>query len=618
MPKLSELFQDSHSIDSASLMAILQLHAATTHSLINGPVNISTIFPFFQNAYSSVFVNINGMIRFQTGITEFTPQKFPLIGAAGVAPFWADIDTRCKGSVFYRDEVRESILTNISAEIRQAFPQFPNYKASWSFIVTWDMVPPYSCGSPTNTFQAVLVTNGRYSFTIFNYESLTWSYGSASGGIHAQAGFNAGDGNTSYAIEGSFSSSVTQINNKSNVGIPGKWIFRIDQANITEGGCNTQGYFIVNPTVVYFTGGEDIFVTGPCFKESDNVSLLFDYSKAVACEVYDSSNAICKVPYLDRIGKIPLNLTVNNNSNFEGFLISKDVPMNSNLFSVKPNYDDSELTLEEIAWNFTTGARRARSENRELVQFKLFYLLIDTQDSLYPQVIELNSNFTEDNKLANMNMLKEFNVLDKPGYMVVAGVFKDKVLRRSAHQKFKFVTQWLDSVATTIVKIKDEVAAKCNKWHANQSDPRPLLDALPPCPRVIQPLPNGKYPQTSGDFKLDSACNPNDYFGVLSCDIFHSGAKGYYRSISSALGAGQQCCYDKNNRLLVGPPGGGTLDVAHSDVSKRDHFETDVLPYFYCCNPFTKACDKYYEKRPSDDGSGWSPPVPASWKFRFC
>src|SRR6218665_1336370 len=33
-----------------------------------------------------------------------------------------------------------------------------------------------------NTFQAVLATDGRYSFAIFNYGPMTWTTGAASGG----------------------------------------------------------------------------------------------------------------------------------------------------------------------------------------------------------------------------------------------------------------------------------------------------------------------------------------------------------------------------------------------------------------------------------------------------
>ena len=34
----------------------------------------------------------------------------------------------------------------------------------------------------TNTFQAVLITNGQHSFTIYNFEDIQWTTGTASGG----------------------------------------------------------------------------------------------------------------------------------------------------------------------------------------------------------------------------------------------------------------------------------------------------------------------------------------------------------------------------------------------------------------------------------------------------
>ena len=53
--------------------------------------------------------------------------------------------------------------------------------------------PPWQ----VNTFQTVLITDGKFSFTIFNYESITWTTGTHAssggdatglGGIAAQVG----------------------------------------------------------------------------------------------------------------------------------------------------------------------------------------------------------------------------------------------------------------------------------------------------------------------------------------------------------------------------------------------------------------------------------------------
>jgi hypothetical protein len=74
----------------------------------------------------------------------------------------------------------------------------------------------------------------------------------------------------------------------------------------------------------------------------------------------------------------------------------------------------------------------------------------------------------------------------------------------------------------------------------------------------------------------------------------------------SQSGAGQQCCYNGDS-LIVGPPAGGTLDVVSPAKSVLGHMYRDVLPWFYCCK-YSQNCEKYYERRPSDDGSRYDPP----------
>ena len=74
----------------------------------------------------------------------------------------------------------------------------------------------------------------------------------------------------------------------------------------------------------------------------------------------------------------------------------------------------------------------------------------------------------------------------------------------------------------------------------------------------------------------------------------------------SASGAGQQCCY-KGDSLMVGPPGGGSLDVVSPEKDFWGHIGRDVLPWFACCK-FRDNCAKYYQRRPSDDGERYVPP----------
>ena len=156
---------------------------------------------------------------------------------------------------------------------------------------------------------------------------------------------------------------------------------------------------------------------------------------------------------------------------------------------------------------------------------------------------------------------------------------------------------------------KLSASSACQDWSNSQPDPEPYLNNLPPCWRFIR-LNNGLFPQSIVNYTIDPACNPNSWYGSYSCRFYHPGSTACYRSTGSftlnGFTAGQQCCYDSSGLLKVGPPGGGTLDLAHSQ-NVLDHFKKDVIPYFQCCK-LSNNCDIYYKWRPSQDGTGWTPP----------
>lgn len=52
-----------------------------------------------------------------------------------------------------------------------------------------------------------------------------------------QAGFNAGDGQRYFSIPGSRTADMAEVETTTNVGVPGRWAFRIDDAQVRVGGC---------------------------------------------------------------------------------------------------------------------------------------------------------------------------------------------------------------------------------------------------------------------------------------------------------------------------------------------------------------------------------------------
>jgi hypothetical protein len=119
-----------------------------------GPIrfNYITSFQYFYNEYSSLYINPNGLISFDSNTLGFygTDFSYPNSIFTAIAPFWSDIDTRQCGDIYYRETTNLNTLSLISNDL--------NFRATWAFIVTYDRVckygPPYD--GLTNSFQIVL------------------------------------------------------------------------------------------------------------------------------------------------------------------------------------------------------------------------------------------------------------------------------------------------------------------------------------------------------------------------------------------------------------------------------------------------------------------------------
>ncbi|XP_041268181.1 sushi, nidogen and EGF-like domain-containing protein 1 [Onychostruthus taczanowskii] len=215
-------------------------------------------FSFFGRAHRSLYVNNNGVVSFGTMVPEFTPQPFPLPGHRPfVAPYWADVDTRVGGDVFYRQSRDPQLLARLAQDLAPAVPPGdPPPQPTWAFVATWDRVAYFGTASDkVNTFQAVLASDGVTCFVLLNYGDLQWTTGIANqgdphtglGGIPAQAGFNSGDDVHYYNVPGSRTPAVQSLSHRSNLGVPGRWAFRVDHFEATEGPPETPGTLSKTP-----------------------------------------------------------------------------------------------------------------------------------------------------------------------------------------------------------------------------------------------------------------------------------------------------------------------------------------------------------------------------------
>lgn len=187
-------------------------------SRLDLPFNVN----FFGNTFSSFFINNNGNITFNSSLSGYTPNPFPVAARPMIAPFWADVDTR--GS-------SQTSSNNV-------WVTSPNNN---TVVVTWDMVGYYSQQRGLlNDFQLVLrnrADTGVGNFDAdFRYNQLQWTTGQVSN-VAAQAGFDAGDLTNHFTLPGSRTASVLDLVNTSNVAqnTPGLWTFAFREGGSPNG-----------------------------------------------------------------------------------------------------------------------------------------------------------------------------------------------------------------------------------------------------------------------------------------------------------------------------------------------------------------------------------------------
>ncbi|XP_075462782.1 uncharacterized protein LOC142498158 [Ascaphus truei] len=200
-------------------------------------ITLSDKLYLFGNVSTHLYVNNNGLLSFNTSIGTFTPSALPVTdGNPFLAPFWADVDNRVAGDIYYRQSTDPDILARATSDIRTHFCVL-HFSAQWVFVATWHKVAYYGSqsSSKVNTFQAVLSTDGNLTFILFNYEDIQWTTGTASGGTDglggtpALAGLNSGYSTDYYSIPGTMSPAILNVSSTSNVNVTGRWAFRADQ-----------------------------------------------------------------------------------------------------------------------------------------------------------------------------------------------------------------------------------------------------------------------------------------------------------------------------------------------------------------------------------------------------
>lgn len=197
----------------------------------SGPVAIGFAFNFFGTSHTQLYVNNNGNVTFDGPLSSFTP--FGIAAGAGpiIAPFFADVDTR------HRDS---GVVTYGRG----------TYDGQAAFGVNWRNVGYYSsAANRLNSFQLLLVDRSDLGAgnadVYFNYGSIAWESGSASGGsngrggLSARAGWSNGDDRHTEFVGSGISGAFLDggphaLRSGSNIGKAGRFLFQVRSGAVVE------------------------------------------------------------------------------------------------------------------------------------------------------------------------------------------------------------------------------------------------------------------------------------------------------------------------------------------------------------------------------------------------
>jgi hypothetical protein len=204
----------------------------------SGPVDIGFNINFFDNNYSQLYVNNNGNVSFNHGLSDYTFGSLVNRTNPIIAPFFSDIDTRNAGSPVSYGKT--------------------DYEGYTAFAVNWvdvDYFPSSGSHSERNSFQLVLVDrsdtgSGNFDF-VFNYDALEWDnysiwdtsfmgYG-AEGNLYGRTtGFFKGfTPELALAMRQEFSplpvlADSLFVDGQRNSDVAGRWVFEVRDGAVTN------------------------------------------------------------------------------------------------------------------------------------------------------------------------------------------------------------------------------------------------------------------------------------------------------------------------------------------------------------------------------------------------
>lgn len=630
--------------------------------------NFNFQVPFYGFRFNYTRLSMNGYLEFSDPPEHYTyPLVFPIKDwpkkndPSFIGIFFSktrigkirpeDVDQRRAG-VYFRlerdlqsrtDQFGVEMRERLKWDVREGIIGSDTFNPKHAVIVTWKNMS-FAGGIDnslyrTNTFQLVLATDEVYTYAIFNYVDFQWTSHTEAGGdtttgqggVPAFIGFNAGNGTQSFEYKPYSQDSVLRdlVGRGWTNGFPGRHIFRIDE-KIMVGNCNKDLAganlpLVFAPESGNMLGGTIVNITGPCFVPGEKIQCRFD-DTTVSGTVIDSNRAICVQPFMMAEGYVRFEIATGvSQFNWKGkFFVETPATAIDRIFFEGDDVHQRAPAEIKISWN---KYNLTASESTQ-IKISLWGYRETTirPELLYIDMIEASAvnsgrytispaNFRSRSNPATDSLKYGFIHINLTNPAQHAGLTVSPVLwSKPIPLAWYFNGQWERKYGS---RWSEQL---CNEWITDDRYLKNFAAEVPQCPCSLEHAlaDKGRF---LPDFDCDKDANP-------SCQ-YHKGAVHCVRSgAPSAIGSGQQCCYDKNNYLMLSydQQWGSWPHRSHNlgylpwneanKVPTLSHWYHDIAPFYMCClwqEEQAVGCETFrFERRPTQDCVAYQSPSVAT------
>ncbi|XP_053316345.1 mucin-4 [Spea bombifrons] len=249
-------------------------------------------FPFGNRLRNFIYYTDNGQIIFPVSKNNvFSYTNPPASGftndfdVAMIAVFWDDTDfSRNTGTTYYQEYSGNS--ATVIQRVESMIQKYANstYTAQWSLKITWENAPSYPAkdNNKTNTYQAILTTDGYISYVLMMYKDGGMNWDVSNHISNLVIGYSSGNGDGFYKNDELMKKAAAEKYRPSNyVGIDaalrGVWMYTLNSEALQNNRMRCLSWYISEPEP---TGWNSGLLSCPCLYQQGLSDFRYRTTKA--------------------------------------------------------------------------------------------------------------------------------------------------------------------------------------------------------------------------------------------------------------------------------------------------------------------------------------------------